>query len=246
NLVTATPLAPEESFSAFLGENPNGTWVLTISDDAGGDEGTLDSVYIHLATTGNILPVELVSFNYNVSDNGVNLSWMTSSELNNSGFEVQRFSESKWDVLSFVKGKGTTTESNSYSFIDDDLLSGKYLYRLKQVNFNGTFEYSKTLEVDYQKAVSYNLYQNYPNPFNPSTKITFSIPEGGIVKLTVHNIIGETISTLVNQKMDKGIHSFEFDASKLNMNKNGLPSGIYLFRIEINNFTSTKKMILLK
>lgn len=242
NLVPASHIVPEESFAAFLGEDPNGTWVLTISDDADGDGGSLDSVHIHLTTTADILPVELTAFNYSLMDNGVYLKWMTISELNNKGFAIERsqINEKKWQRIGFIEGRGTTTQTNFYSFADKNISNNTvYLYRLKQLNFNGTFEYSKTLEVHFMNAVSYNLFQNFPNPFNPETKISFSIPEAGLVKLTVHNIIGETVSVILNEKLDKGIYSFKFNASNL-------PSGIYLCKLEVNNFKSTKKMILLK
>ena len=241
NLVTASQLEPEDSFAAFLSEDPNGTWVLTISDDANGDGGTLDSVYLHITTTEDIIPVELNSFNYQIVNNVVELNWITSSELNNQGFEVQRNTEDgNWEALGFVEGRGTTTETSLYSFVDKDITNNMtYSYRLKQIDFDGTFEYSNIIEVNFETVTSYNLSQNFPNPFNPSTKITFTIPEAGNVKLTIHNIIGEIVSTLVNKKMEEGIHSIVFDASSL-------PSGIYIYQIEVNDFISTKKMMLIK
>ncbi|MDO8548615.1 MAG: T9SS type A sorting domain-containing protein, partial [Ignavibacteria bacterium] len=231
----------EESFAAFLGEDPNGTWILTISDDADGDGGTLDSVYLHITTTEDILPVELTSFSYQIVDNGVNLNWITSSQLNNQGFEVQRNTENgNWEALGFVEGQGTTTETSLYSFNDKDLTNNTtYSYRLKQIDFDGTFKYSNIIEVNFETVTSYNLSQNFPNPFNPRTKIIFTIPEAGIVKLTIHNIIGEIVSTLVNKKMEEGNHSILFDASSL-------PSGTYIYQIEVNDFISTKKMMLVK
>ncbi len=241
NLVTATPLASEESFAAFLGEDPNGTWVLTISDDAGGDGGTLDSVYLHITTSPDILAVELSSFSYQIVDGGVNLNWVTSSELNNRGFEVQRTTgNNNWEVLGFVEGKGTIAKTSLYSFVDKNLTNNTtYSYRLNQIDFDGTFEYSKIIEVNFQTVLLYNLSQNFPNPFNPSTKITFTIPETGNVKLSIHNIIGEVVSTLVDKKMEAGAHSILFDASSL-------PSSIYIYQMEVNDFISTKKMMLVK
>jgi len=240
DFVTATPLVPEEPFEAFLGENPNGTWVLKISDDTGGDAGVLDSVQLHFATTENILPVELISFDFKLADGGINLSWVTSSELNNKGFELQKFNKNKWEVVSFIEGRGTTAGKNYYSFLDKKVTSGNiYQYRLKQINFDGTFQFSKTIEVNYLTELSYHLYQNYPNPFNPVTSISFSLPEEGRVKLTVHNLIGETVAIILDKKMEKGIYSFSFDASSLT-------SGIYFYRLEVNDFVSTKKMILLR
>ncbi len=83
------------------------------------------------------------------------------------------------------------------------------------------------------------LYQNYPNPFNPTTTISFSIPEKSFVRLSVYNSLGEKIATLISNELNTGIHSIIYDASNL-------PSGIYFYKLEANNFISTKKMLLIK
>ena len=183
----------------------------------------------------------MTSFKYQIIDGSIILNWITTSELNNLGFEIQRSKgNGNWETLGFVEGKRTTTETNFYSFIDKNLKNNTiYSYRLKQIDSDGTFKYSSIVKVNYQTVTSYNLSQNFPNPFNPGTKITFIIPEAGNVKLTVHNIIGEIVSTLVNRKMEEGVHSIIFDAT-------AFPSGIYVYRIEVNDFVSTKKMMLVK
>ena len=123
--------------------------------------------------------------------------------------------------------------------MDDKVNSGKYSYRLKQIDNDGQFEYSKTIEVDMNGVKKFELSQNYPNPFNPSTTIKFNLPEAGIVKLTLFNILGQQIRTLVNEFKESGVHTINFDASELN-------SGMYIYKIESGSFTQTRKMTLVK
>jgi len=195
----------------------------------------------HLGTilsTLNPVPVELTSFTATSNGNNVTLLWQTATETNNSGFEVQR-KQTEWESIGFVNGQGTTTKENSYSFVDENLTAGKYQYRLKQIDFDGSFEYSEIVNVQVQAPTDYTLFQNFPNPFNPSTTIKYSIPADGVVKLTVLNAIGEEIETLVNEYKPEGAHEVIFNAKNI-------PSGIYLYRIETDKFSSVKKMVLLK
>jgi hypothetical protein len=197
---------------------------------------------IKVSTTwSDIVPVELVSFNAYVNGLAVNLSWTTATEINNSGFEVERklASSSNWQKIGFVSGNGSTTEIKRYSFIDQNLNEGKYSYRLKQVDYNGEFEYSNSIEVDVLQLDKFELNQNYPNPFNPNTSIKFSLPFAGNVKLSVYNLLGQEIQTLINGFKDAGIHTVNFEAKNLN-------SGIYLYKLEANGLTQTRKMTLLK
>jgi len=186
------------------------------------------------------VPVELTSFSADVNRNNVNLSWKTATETNNQGFQIERkAANTTWETIGFVNGKGTTTEIQSYNFSDKNLNAGKYSYRLKQVDFNGTFEYSSIVEAEVIAVNKFELSQNYPNPFNPSTKITFSIAQAGNVKLAVYNLLGQEVKVLVDGFTAEGTHTINFDASDLN-------SGVYIYKIETSNFTQARKMTLIK
>jgi len=191
-------------------------------------------------TIDTTVPVELTSFTASIINNSVELNWSTSTETNNSGFEVQRqYGTEDWETLGFVAGRGTTTEPSNYSYKDDLSSSGKYSYRLKQIDFDGSFEYSNVVNIDVDPVVEFKLDQNYPNPFNPSTVISFSVAKKSNVMLNVYNIIGEQVATLVNEVKESGSYQVEFNAVDL-------PSGIYIYRLDAENFTSTKKMMLIK
>jgi hypothetical protein len=186
------------------------------------------------------VPVELTSFTASVIGNSVNLVWETASELNNSGFSVERTSaNSEYTEVGFVPGFGTTTEAKSYSFSDQNLQNGIYLYRLKQIDFDGTFEYSEEIEVEVITPASFSLDQNYPNPFNPSTRINYSVPESGNIRLSVYNTVGEEVAVLVNGFSQAGSFDVTFDASNLS-------TGVYLYKLQSANSVQTKKMMLLK
>lgn len=198
--------------------------------------------YIDDVLLDNVVPVELTSFAASVNGNSVSLKWATATETNNSGFEVERKSSSTgWQKIAFVQGNGTTTQPKSYSYSDRNLADGKYSYRLKQIDLDGTFDYSKVVEVNINSNTvnQFELAQNYPNPFNPTTAIKFNLPEGGNVKLSVYNLLGQEVATLVNGFKEAGSHTVNFDASNLN-------SGIYLYKIQANGFTQTRKMTLIK
>ena len=186
------------------------------------------------------VPVELESFNATVNENSVSLNWKTATELNNSGFDIERMAEGgEFEIIGFIPGFGTTTESRSYSYNDYVSVKGKYSYRLKQIDFDGQFEYSNTIEVDVNAVADYILAQNYPNPFNPTTTIDFVVPTEEFVNLAVYNSLGEEVITLVNDVVASGKHSVIFNASNLT-------SGIYFVRMESGSFVSTRKITLLK
>ena len=186
------------------------------------------------------LPVELTSFTAVVQDQQVTLNWRTATELNNQGFEVQRSSaNSEFVTLGFVKGVGTTTNQQNYTFSDKSISTGNYAYRLKQIDFNGLFEYSNIIEVEVGSVDNYSLIQNYPNPFNPSTKIGYILQDRTNVKIVVMNSLGEEIAVLANEVQDQGLHELDFNAANLS-------SGIYFYSIQTTQYRETKKMILMK
>ena len=201
-----------------------------------------------LTVTNSVVPVELVSFTASTNGNAVNLNWSTSTETNNSGFSIERkqvhsfqstVDNEEWKTVSFVNGNGTTTETKSYSFADENLASGKYVYRLKQIDFDGTFEYSNEVEVILNVPEKFELSQNYPNPFNPSTKIKYQIATSNSVSLKIYDVLGNKVATLVNEVQPSGNYEVTFDASSLS-------SGTYFYKLQAGNFVETKKMILLR
>lgn len=192
-------------------------------------------------TAGRTVPVELASFSAEVNGNNVLLSWITASEINNQGFHIERRDNKneEWKNIDFVNGNGTTTEPQSYSFVDENLSTGKYQYRLKQTDFDGTFEYSNTIEVEVSIPTRFSLNQNFPNPFNSVTSIQYAIANKQFVTLKVYDIIGKEIATLVNENKEAGNYSVDFNAAEL-------PSGVYIYQLSTAGFTQIKKMILTK
>jgi photosystem II stability/assembly factor-like uncharacterized protein len=186
------------------------------------------------------VPVELTSFTVSVNGNDVYLNWTTATELNNSGFTIERSQDnSVFSQIGFVPGFGTVTESRAYSFRDNSLNPGKYYYRLKQIDYDGSFEYSKTIEIEINNAGEYFLNQNYPNPFNPSTTIEFSIPNTDFINLEIYNSLGEKVAVLVNETLRAGNHSVSFNGA-------GLSSGVYIVMMTAGNYTELRKINLLK
>lgn len=193
-----------------------------------------------LITYNGVIPVELISFNAVAIESAIELNWVTATELNNSGFEIQRKSvNSDWEKIGFVQGAGTTTERSEYSFTDNFSGHGTVSYRLKQIDFDGTVSYSKEINVDFSSPVEFNLNQNYPNPFNPSTTISFSIPNASQVSLIIYNQIGQKVSELVNRGLDAGAYTYTWNAENQS-------SGIYFYELKTNEFKSVRKMTLMK
>jgi len=186
------------------------------------------------------VPVELTSFNASVNENDVQLSWTTATETNNKGFSIERKSgSSEFLEVGFVPGFGTTTEYHSYSFEDKNLPEGKYQYRLKQIDFDGTISYSKIVEVEIKSPANFSLDQNYPNPFNPTTTIKFSIPNNDFVAIKIYDVLGNEVSTVLDGYTQTGNYEIEFNATDI-------PSGTYFYQLRTGNYIETKKMILLK
>ncbi len=189
----------------------------------------------------DLVPVELASFNASASGNTVSLNWATASELNNSGFQIERQAEnSVWENAGFVEGHGTISSTQYYSFIDGNLKQGKYSYRLKQIDYNGSSKYYELGETIETGVISnFELSQNYPNPFNPVTVISWQLPVSSHVTLKVYDLLGKEAAVLVNGEKQAGSYQTEFNATSL-------PSGTYFYTIQAGNFVQTKKMILLK
>jgi hypothetical protein len=202
--------------------------------------GEQDVYYSHITDT-TIVPVELISFSASVVANVVTLDWSTATELNNHGFEIERSSDKTiWRTIGFREGKGTTSEPQQYSYSDilSDITSSKLYYRLKQVEFIGSFEYSDIVEVEIAPSI-FSLSQNYPNPFNPSTAISFQLPVNSFVTLKVYDVLGNEVATLVNEEILAGEYKIEFNASKMG-------SGVYFYTLRAGEFVQSKKMLLLK
>lgn len=203
------------------------------------------NMHIVMSVTGDeVVPVELTSFTAQAIDGNVVLNWSTATEVNNQGFEIQRNSGNGFTTVGFISGNGTTTEIKEYSYADKNLTAGNYNYRLKQIDFNGQFEYSNVVNVEIIAPAKFELAQNFPNPFNPSTMISFGLAVDSKVKISVYNLLGEQVALLLNSNLTAGNHNVSFDAKSLN-------SGVYFYKLEANgidgqNFSSTKKMILTK
>jgi photosystem II stability/assembly factor-like uncharacterized protein len=206
---------------------------------AAGDNGVI------LKTTDGGVPVEFTSFATNVVDESVVLKWTTATETNNQGFEVQSSTDGlSFNNIGFVPGFGTTTEPKSYSYIDQSVTSGKYYYRLKQVDYDGSFAFSGVVEAEVSLPTEFSLEQNYPNPFNPATTIEFSLPFEARVTINIYNLIGENVAEVASGNFAAGSHKVDFNA-------NTLTSGIYFYQLDTagvdgKTFSSVKKMTLLK
>jgi hypothetical protein len=190
----------------------------------------------------SLLPVELSSFSASKIGSTVKLNWKTETEVNNYGFDILRLSQndgSEWINIGFVEGNGNSNSPKYYSFEDNNLIAGKYSYRLKQIDTDGQFDYSKVIEINLDRPMKYELSQNYPNPFNPVTTIQFSIPQAGDIKLVVYNVLGEQVAELVNEYKEAGVYTINFNASELN-------SGLYIYKLTAGNFTNVKKLMLIK
>lgn len=191
------------------------------------------------------LPVELVSFSAQVDGEVVNLKWRTETEVNNYGFDIERAvnpraNQKEWTTIGFIEGHGNSNSPKDYSFADGDLSGANIIYyRLKQIDNNGTYEYSHEIEVSIIAPDKHSLGQNYPNPFNPSTKIHYKIAQSEFINLSVYNVLGKEVAVLVNEIQLPGTYSVIFSADNL-------PGGVYFYKLETQNFTQTSKMLLIK
>ena len=201
------------------------------------------------------LPIVLATFTADRLGDKVDLQWQTATEVNNYGFEIQREVNTRnknldnWIKIGFVKGSGNSNSPISYSFLDKQPQAGEDEYRLKQIDNDGKYIFSKIVDVNIQAPKKFELFQNYPNPFNPSTRIDFEIPKSQNVELKVYDILGREITTLLNEYKKAGKYSVEFSAeggSAYGGNGSKLSSGIYFYRIRTNGYVDSKEMMLMK
>ncbi len=205
-----------------------------------------------LTDVDGALPVELNSFVAAVSGRDVVLKWETKTEVSSYAFEVERASSSTtplqgWEIIGSVEASGNSNSPKHYSFTDKNLNSGKYIYRLKMVDNDGSYEYSPEVESEIDVPKEYLLTQNYPNPFNPTTKIDYQLPSESNVTIELYNIAGERVATLLNQEQAPGYYSVEVNSAQFR-----LSSGVYIYRMtavsmkDSKSYTQLKKMVLLK
>jgi Secretion system C-terminal sorting domain len=186
------------------------------------------------------LPVELGFLTAISNGRTIHLNWSTQTEKNSDKFNIERKTIStSWESIASVKAAVLSNSPKQYSFTDKNLQSGKYQYRLKMIDNDGTFEYSKVVEAEVAVPKNYDLSQNFPNPFNPTTVISYSLPFASNVKIIVYNTLGKTVKVLENGYKNAGTYSVTFDAAEL-------PSGTYFYKIEAGQFSQIKKMMLLK
>jgi hypothetical protein len=200
-----------------------------------------------MGPNNGVLPVMLSSFTSSINGHDVKLSWTTASENNNAGFEILRSAQNdngSWTKIGYVTGNGTKTTPTNYSFEDKNLNTGKYNYRLKQIDYNGNFEYFNLAgEVEIGVPKKFDISQNYPNPFNPTAKIDFDLPYDSKVSMKLYYMSGRELLTIVNEQKTAGYYTVQ-------MIGNNLSSGMYFYRIiaegKGQNFVMTKKAILIK
>lgn len=188
------------------------------------------------------LPVELTSFEGLLKASEVFLKWTTASEQNNSGFYIEYATDSAFQKAGYVPGAGTTTEIQHYTFSHSpDNAAGKEVrYRLKQIDFDGTFEYSDTITLQMPLANTMLLHKAYPNPFNPATTLSFSLPTQSDVHLNVYDMSGRLVQQLLNETRTAGYHRVSFTAAT------NLPSGTYIYRLTTANFADSGIITFLK
>ena len=188
------------------------------------------------------LPVEMTLFKATVDGSNVELIWQTATETKNYGFDVEiraKAETSAWQNIGFVPGNGNSNAPKSYSYTLKDVTAGLHHFRLKQIDTDGSYEYSDVIEVLVGAPMEFSLSQNYPNPFNPSTSISFDVPLKSNVTLTVFNALGEIVQTLAMGTYEAGRHQVTFNAASL-------PSGVYFYRLQAGDFVQTQKMLLLR
>ena len=213
------------------------------------DLSTLGDITYSSEPLGDPLPVELVSFTAELNENIVTLFWTTETEINNYGFDIERkiidakHNTGKWEKIGFIEGYGNSNSPKAYSFVDSNPPSGSIKYRLKQIDTDGSYEYSDIVSIETGIPNDYELKQNFPNPFNPTTKIVYKLPVDGFVSIKVYNVLGQEVASLVNEYKKAGTHTIVFNGNAAGV---GLSSGIYFLRLNSEDYTGLIKMIFVK
>ncbi len=187
-----------------------------------------------------IVPVEMTIFSGAYENGSVKLNWITATELNNFGFDIERRDDfTSYEKIGFVSGNGTSTNRNTYYFMDQNLSAKRYYYRLKQLDLDGTYEYSQEIAVDIEVLNNFKLFQNYPNPFNPTTNIKYYVPENGKLKIGLYDVLGNELKTLVDKDVSAGSYELSVDGSNL-------ASGTYFIKMISQGSQQTIKISLIK
>ncbi len=245
-----TPDGQATGETFFIGSNAGGQTAPSfiaaaacgIADPA--DIGAIGFPNMHLIMQVNgddtPLPVELVDFTAFVEQNEVTLNWQTATETDNSGFEVQVKQGDTFQALAFVDGYGTTLEAQNYSYRVTDLDPGTHTFRLKQIDFDGQFEYSPEVQATVEVVDHYFLTEAYPNPFNPSATIRFAVDESQPVVMALYNMHGQRVRTVY-----QGVPAAD-EMQTVHINAGGLPSGMYMVQLVGNTFRASQSVTLLK
>lgn len=187
------------------------------------------------ADAAAFLPVELIDFDVRRVSKQANLSWQTASESNNDGFQIQRSSDSrKWEMLSFVPGKGTTQESQSYTYTDEHPLLGMNYYRLQQIDFDGQSAYSKVVGIELENSEGH--VQLFPNPCDGDLSLALDLEYTGEATFTLYDFTGRRLKTLT-LSLDGGISSHKIDLG-------GMPAGIFLVQVQAGAKTWQQRLVL--
>lgn len=221
----------------------NGT-VLTYNNSTNGMWGTTNTVNatggsatpLSISSTDAPLPVQFKSFTASKANEGASLRWSTASELNNKGFEVQRsVNGGKYQTLGFVKGAGNSNTIQYYTFTDASAGNGAVCYRLKQVDFNGNSEFSKSacLTMEATKAAAQVI--TTPNPFNGELKVAYNSAEEATAQIEIIDMLGKSHYNAA-QHVSKGSNDFS-------INTESLPNGIYFIRITSGQEVTTQRII---
>ncbi|MDR3668180.1 MAG: FISUMP domain-containing protein [Ignavibacteriaceae bacterium] len=227
-------------------DESNAFYSMLISDNninEGGAGNKIAGISIRCINNLSIteLPVDLTSFIATVQNNKIILKWNTATEINSSTFDIQKkiSINNNWQKVATIKASGNSNLPRNYSYIDKNVEPGKYSYRLKMVDFDGTTKYSKIIEVVVNPSVKFELSNAYPNPFNPTTIIHYQIPINTIVTIKLFDVLGKEIEILVNEVKPAGVY-------EIMLNGKNLSSGTYYYQMKAGNFLETKKLILLK